>query len=258
MANIIPFKIGSVYISLFGAFGPSLAGIITIYLFFGKEGIKSTFKNLFNFHVPVKYYIIAIFFEMILFNIIVLASIISGIQKPEINSNIIITSSINFVYNVFFCSLISGLGEELGWRGFLLPNLQSKFSPVAASIIMSLVVSLWHLKSNALTELLKGNYLLFSSLFFPDMGQRVLITIPVTIFITFLYNKSGGNLLIMILFHGSTNAAFEWVKEIYTQDLPDFFFPAFIIMLWIIGLSFIPILIKQKGKIINLKPISIN
>jgi hypothetical protein len=35
-ANIIPFKIGSVYISLFGAFGPSLAGIISIYLFAGK------------------------------------------------------------------------------------------------------------------------------------------------------------------------------------------------------------------------------
>lgn len=256
-ANIIPFKISSVYISLFGAFGPSLAGIISICLFTGKEGLKKTLKNLINFRIAFKYYLIVLFFEMIIFIIIITAGAILNIQKPEINLNILITSSTGFLYNVLFCSLISGLGEELGWRGFFLPNLQLKLSPLIASLIISIIVSLWHLKSYALAELLKGNNLMFLKLFLPDMGQRILITIPVIFIITYLFNKTGGSLLIMVLFHGSSNASFEWAKEIYAYNLPDFFFPAFIIILWIISLFFIPLLVKQrkKGEIINLEPL---
>lgn len=247
-ANLIPVKISKVFINLFGAFGPSIAGIIIIYLYFGKEGIKKTIKSLLNFHINIKWYLIAIFFELVIFAVIVLFSIILNYSNPSITFEILLVSGLNFLYNVIVCSLISGLGEELGWRGFLLPSLQLKFSPLVSSIIISFIVSFWHLKSEPLIELLKGNYLMFSNLFFPDMLQRILISIPVIIFITYLFNKTGGNLLIMVIFHGSSNASYEWIKEIFANNLPNFIMPVFIIILWIIGLAFIPLLIKQKQK----------
>ena len=37
------------------------------------------------------------------------------------------------------------VGEEFGWRGFVLPRLQNKYGPLAASLIIGTVWGIWHL-----------------------------------------------------------------------------------------------------------------
>ena len=39
----------------------------------------------------------------------------------------------------------SHLGEELGWRGFLLPRLAARQGPLRASLVVGLLWGLWHL-----------------------------------------------------------------------------------------------------------------
>jgi len=41
-------------------------------------------------------------------------------------------------------SLLSALGEEIGWRGFLVPQLAKNHSYAATSIIVGIIWSLWH------------------------------------------------------------------------------------------------------------------
>ena len=41
-------------------------------------------------------------------------------------------------------NFITCLGEELGWRGFLLPNLCKKYSPLTATIITGVIWGIWH------------------------------------------------------------------------------------------------------------------
>src|SRR5215212_6757676 len=43
-------------------------------------------------------------------------------------------------------TLINGpFTEEPGWRGFLLPRLQSSYAPLAASLIVGVIWAMWHL-----------------------------------------------------------------------------------------------------------------
>ena len=88
------------------------------------------------------------------------------------------------------------LGEELGWRGFLLPRLENKFSPRAAAAIMAITWALWHLPSS----------------YFPGMAQQhmppaafLLMVAAFGIFLALLFNRTHGHVLSTMIAHFSFN-----------------------------------------------------
>jgi membrane protease YdiL (CAAX protease family) len=96
--------------------------------------------------------------------------------------------------------------EEPGWRGFLLPRLQQRFSPLLSSLFVWLPWALWHapLDFHRPFRFTLVNYLLI----------RVVFLIPITIILTWLYNRSGANLLTVVIFHAAMNT-FPFVLPYY-------------------------------------------
>jgi membrane protease YdiL (CAAX protease family) len=101
---------------------------------------------------------------------------------------------------ILFCTifLLGGpLQEEPGWRGFALPRLQVLYNPIVASVILGFLWQLWHIP-------------LYFTGFYPfdamAIGSRFVWFLPGVIIFTWLYNRSGGNLLIAVLFHASIDA----------------------------------------------------
>ena len=104
----------------------------------------------------------------------------------------------------YFClALIFGgpFGEELGWRGFALPRLQKKYSPLIASLILSIIWSLWHLADD-----IHGPF--FGSVLF-GIIFRPFWSFPLTVIFTWFYNRTNGSILIALLLHSSINTSFE-------------------------------------------------
>jgi membrane protease YdiL (CAAX protease family) len=233
---------------LLSQFGPSLAGVIMIAAIERRKGIIIMLKNLSCFKIRYKWYLFALFFELILFLIIVLASSSYGVLTLNASVHFWFNSLKNFLLNTFYLTLLTGLGEEIGWRGFLLPRLQSRLPVLICSIIAALIASFWHLRTADLTLLLQGNLEAFRTSFFPDMGLRILISAPVLFVIVYLFNKTKGSLVIMILLHGASNASYEWVKEITGMNDPSFTLPWFALSLWLISVFFIIALIRMEKK----------
>jgi membrane protease YdiL (CAAX protease family) len=103
------------------------------------------------------------------------------------------------VIALFAVDLLYGgsLGEEPGWRGFALPYLQKKHSPLEASVVLGFLWALWH----APIDVSHGFVL-------PGLGgvvARLIWTIPLTLLFTFFYNRTKGSVLIAILLHTSVN-----------------------------------------------------
>ncbi|MDQ3864040.1 MAG: CPBP family intramembrane metalloprotease, partial [Actinomycetota bacterium] len=92
---------------------------------------------------------------------------------------------------VFALRLVSPLdvplGEEPGWRGFALPCLQADRSPLLATLILGVLVAGWH-----------------APLLLPQYGLRpldLLTTVAVTFWYTWLFDHTGGSVLMTIVAH---------------------------------------------------------
>jgi uncharacterized protein len=96
---------------------------------------------------------------------------------------------------------IGGVTEETGWRGFALPLLQARMTPLAATLIVGLMWGVWHFPARP--DILLGAYGLW--------GGALLLTILVlrfsvlSIVMTYFYNRVGGSTFIAISMHGLHN-----------------------------------------------------
>ena len=232
-------------LQLVAQFGPSLAGLIMISGEKGLKGMIRLFQNLTRFNLNMKWYAFALFFELLLFHLVLLFCLLTGFGNIDIQTNQIFIKYGNFFGNVLFLSLLTGLGEEIGWRGYLLPKLQFKKNIILVAVVLSFVNSIWHLRGDCIAMLLQNDLAGFSQVYFPDMGLRLLISTPVIFIMIFMFNKTKGSLLLMILFHGAANASYEWVKEMTGNPDPAFLLPVFAAALWITAIYFLPAIISQ-------------
>jgi membrane protease YdiL (CAAX protease family) len=233
-------------LDLGAACGPSLAGIISIFLFEGSKGISVLLNRLTSFsHHPV-WYLFAVFFEPVMFIMVVGFAAITGYMGTRIIAGAIPPSIGSFFASLVTLAILTGLGEEIGWRGFLLPRILAFKKIIIALIFLSLLNSLWHLKTNDLALLLSGDSNGFFLVYLPDMLERILISIPVNFILAWLFNKTRGSLVIMIIWHGSANASWEWVREITGNSDPSYLLHVWIIMLWLTMIISIPALLRQK------------
>jgi membrane protease YdiL (CAAX protease family) len=99
---------------------------------------------------------------------------------------------VRFFHYLFFTAVF----EEPGWRGFLLPRLQARFSPLVATVLVWLPWAVWHLPLDLTRP--GGGWGLSMIL-----QQRGLTLLIISILITWLYNRSRGALLSPVLFHGA-------------------------------------------------------
>jgi membrane protease YdiL (CAAX protease family) len=88
------------------------------------------------------------------------------------------------------------MGEEPGWRGFALPRLQADRSPLVATLILAVLVTIWHVP-----------------LFFLEGGLQpfqpsivlggVLGPFGFTFVATWLFNHTGGSVLMTLVMHAA-------------------------------------------------------
>jgi len=95
---------------------------------------------------------------------------------------------------------INGFGEETGWRGYALPELQRRFSPLAATLILSAGWAIWHVPMFFLLD----SYGKFSA---PMLLVFAFGLACGAVVLTWLYNHTGGSVLAVVVWHGLYNVA---------------------------------------------------
>src|SRR5207248_818107 len=105
------------------------------------------------------------------------------------------------------------LTEEPGWRGFALPRLQQRWSPLVGSIILGLLWAAWHLPNYFRPDWSTVN----GGVSFSGIAVFAAATVVFSVVLTWVYNRTGGSILMAILVHASIN---------FSQGLTGDLFPA--------------------------------
>ncbi|MHA1548231.1 MAG: CPBP family intramembrane glutamic endopeptidase [Alphaproteobacteria bacterium] len=112
---------------------------------------------------------------------------------------------------IAFILLIS-VGEEFGWRGFLLPRLQERYSALISSLVLGLIWGVWHYPGHLIGV---GSPEGIPFLVF------MMWVLAMTILMTWVFNNTK-SVLAAILMHSAANATFSYLP-LLPDDRPTFY-----------------------------------
>ena len=204
-SGVLPFKVPFA-VALTVGWGFIFVSLLMTWLTLGKEAMKTLFKRFFLWRVGWKWYLIAILLMPTLrFAAIPLTARLTGV--PADYSHPMIRDFIPLDWPLF-ALLIAWIlfevftnGEEMGWRGYVLPRLQSKYNALLSSLILGVIWSVWHLPKFFGTGSSEGHSFFWFTVF----------TISVAVLYTWLYNNTYGSLLLVVIFHASGNTVGQFL-----------------------------------------------
>jgi membrane protease YdiL (CAAX protease family) len=196
---LISYKLDDPNISILAVFTPSLVALVLTAITQGRQGVYALF---------VKQTVRKTAFKWLLLSLIGIPVIASLAMLTSLDFNIFSFQlrTTQLMPQVVLIILIA-LGEEYGWRGYLLPRLMKKMNVFYSSLILGLIWGVWHFPAYLIGTgvPLHMNFLVF--LMWVILG---------TLFISWIYFYSR-SVLTSILAHISANAAFN-----YLLILPEF------------------------------------
>jgi hypothetical protein len=183
---------------MFAVLGPTIAAFILVGRESGRAGMGRLIRRAFATGFSMRWWLPTLLLMPVIGLLTAAVLSLLGTELPEWTTPSLITALVTAITILF----IGGGLEEFGWRGYALDRMQNGKNAVVASLVLGFFWGLWHLP-----------------LFFMEGTTQAEAAIPIWEFIlqimvlsvlfTWLYNNTGGSLLVAILFHtiGNTTGA---------------------------------------------------
>jgi uncharacterized protein len=171
-------------------------------IFSVRRGVRTLLRTIAAWRAPLVWYLAALLLPVLISAAGIALLALLGQPLPRFPRTEPARELLPLLVTTFVATLLYGgpLGEEAGWRGFALPRLQARHSPLVASLLLSVMWGLWHLPLH-----LQGVY----HGIFPDglsgILLRIVSSVPTAILFTWLYNRTKGNLCLVVLLHTAVN-----------------------------------------------------
>lgn len=193
-----------------GDLGPTIGAFVMAAVVAGRAGMRRLLSSILRWRVHPGWYALALVgLPTIYTATIALVPGAVASYKPMSFSDILLLP----VLYVVLGATGGPLTEEPGWRGFALPRLQQRWGPLAGSAIVGLIWAAWHLPNYFRPDWATVN----GGFNFGGVGVFTIATVSFSVVITWVYNHTGGSVLMAILLHCSLN---------FSQGLNSVIFPA--------------------------------
>ena len=171
---------------------PSVVAIMLTAMVFGRGALRKLLGRLLIWRVNPLWYLVVFLGPVALVGgVVPLNALLGG---PALSLGMpLLGAAIFFGFSIFPGS---ALGEEIGWRGYVLPRLQSRMSALSAGLFLAPIWALWHLPL-----WLQGKPFQTPTLY----AGFVVSAFALSVILTWVYNSTGGSLLFVVLLHATVN-----------------------------------------------------
>jgi len=186
-------------------YGPFIAAFIAIRIDQGKQGVSGWLKRVFMWKIQPKWYLVCSSVALLIAIIPFLTGIISG---TIIFSSHQFFDMLIFFFPIFVMQILtSGLGEEPGWRGFLLPAFQKFMEKETAIWMVGIAWAVWHFPFTIFEVLsntgnLSGPFLAITIL--SSLAGQTISLVGMAFLYTWLVSSTG-SVFLAVIFHALTN-----------------------------------------------------
>lgn len=195
IARLLP----PVMLALFA--GPSVAGVLTTGLVHGRAGLRDLLARMTRWRVGARWYAVALLTGPLLFTAVSLAL---SLTSAEFLPGILATSdkASLLLFGISYGLIGGGLLEELGWTGCVVPTLRSRYSALRTGLVVGLAWGAWH-------------FVVIYWMSDPSGEVPLAVLLPIQLFswlpafrvlMVWVYDRTGGSLLIAMLMHASLSA----------------------------------------------------
>lgn len=191
-------------LSMIAQFGPALAALVVAW--YSGASVRGLARRIVRWRVAPWWYAVVLGLPVLLVGV---ESALFGLLGNPVDLSLIPGKLVGFVPTVVVLTLIAGLGEEPGWRGFALPRMQGRLAPVAATLVLGVLWALWHLPLVFVDPRFPHGFTSLAPLVLLALLTLAGISL-MAFFYTWVYNATGSVLLCMLL-HGSFNTATGFV-----------------------------------------------
>jgi CAAX protease family protein len=129
-------------LAFIGGWGPSVAALIVTARTGGRKAVRQLVRSALQWRVPIGWYLIV----LVLPPLVTAASLVVVNRGATTLRQFDLGAALTNIPIAYALALPFGpLGEELGWRGFALPRLLTRFGPVKASLLLGGFWTFWHI-----------------------------------------------------------------------------------------------------------------
>ena len=187
-------------------YGPLIGACLALAYEQGSKGVRELLTNTLDARVAPSWYLVALLIaSSIAFVPAILAWLTGGLGQPILDFRRIV---LLFLPVLILQFLTSGLGEEPGWRGYLLPWLQKRFSPGRTVWLLGFIWAVWHYPLTTIYVLqgVPDGVPAIGAVIAVIIGliAQTIGVIAVTYIYVWLFNRTG-SIFLMIVFHALSN-----------------------------------------------------
>jgi len=170
----------------FFACGPLIAALTVLGVTEGVSGYRSLGARMIRWRVGWSWWAVAVGLPLAVLGVATTANVaVWGAPAPVLADLAWTGLAVNLGLR-FVNPLDGALGEEPGWRGYAVPQLQRRRSPLASAVLLGVIVAVWHLPLVAAGQL---------------AAIGLVVTFAITPVYVWLFNHTGGSVLLTMVFH---------------------------------------------------------
>ena len=177
--------------------GPMLAAFAVTAWTTGRAGVRDLVSRMGRWRIGWRWWL-AVASPLVFFFVVLGVMALVGADIParsDFASFSGLPEGVSVVGVALLVTVVNGFGEETGWRGYALPELQRRFSPLVATAIIAVFWAGWH----APQFLFLDSYKDFSAAMLPVFVFGLACGAVVW---TWVYNRTG-SILAVVVWHGT-------------------------------------------------------